>query len=198
MSRMKRFTFNLAEVTKRFKYANKDAFKRVYQNLMLEYGTRLHCNRFPIGNCIGYAIVDLTKEIGFQVVEHQSATRIDMKIEGFGKFSIKYSSGGNNIKLHNSNNQSNTDISMRNTLLVTPTTWWFLQPLEIENMGISLNDYLKNTGDGLELKSSILTALKKTHYPFMFDFDIRIDKSKCKNKEISRIIYDSIKQSKNT
>lgn len=191
--------FNLAEVTKRFKYANKDEFKRVYQNLMLEFGTRLHCNRFPIGNCIGYAIIDLTKKIGFQVVEHQSAKRIDdMKIEGFGKFSIKYSSGGNNIKLYNSNNQSNTDISMRNTLLVTPTTWWFLRPQEIEHIGISLNDYLRNTGDGLELKSSILTTLKKKQYPFMFDFDIRVDKSTCKNKEISRIIYDSIKQTKNT
>ena len=193
---MNKLTFSLAEVMKRLEYANKGEFKGIYQHMMLEYGTGLHCNRFPIGNCIEYAIIDLTKEIGFPVIGLQDAKRIDMEIEGFGKFSIKYSSGGN-IKLHNSNNQQNKDVSMCDTLLVTPTTWWFLRPLEIETIGISLNEYLKNTGDGLELKSSILTVLKKKNYPFVFDFDMRVDKAACKNKEISRIIYDAMKEAKN-
>jgi hypothetical protein len=78
------------------------------------------------------------------------------------------------------------------TLLVTPTRWWLLLPDEI-NTFVRLADYLKNTGDGLELNKSLLTELKRLHYPYTFDHVIETDKKTCKHQEINRIIYDVIK-----
>jgi hypothetical protein len=185
-------TLSLTEFMTKLKNQDKTAYKQMMQHLMSEYGSSLHCNRFAIGNCNEYAIGDLIVATGLGANVLQNAKRVDIDIDRFGKFSIKYSSGGN-VKLHNSNNQSNTDVSMCDTLLVTPTTWWFLRPTEIEALGITLKDYLHNTGDGLELKSSILTALKAKNYPHVFAFDISVKKTECKNKEINRIIYDHIK-----
>jgi len=185
-------TLALSDFMNRLKSQDKTDYRNMMQYLMSEYGSSLHCNRFAIGNCNEYAIADLVTATGLQVKVLQNAKRVDIEISGFGKFSIKYSSGGN-IKLHNSNNQSNSDVSMCDTLLVTPSTWWFLRPSEIEALGISLKDYLHNTGDGLELKSSILTVLKSKKYPYVFAFDISVNKSECKNQEINRIIYDTVK-----
>ena len=176
----------------RLESADKSDYMRLMKYIMTKYGTSLHCNRFAVGNCNEYAIADLIEDLGYSVVRHQNAKRIDIEIPEFCKFSIKYS-GGQNIKLHNSNNQANKDMSMCDTLLVTPKSWWFLRPSEIEALMIPLKEYLKNTVDGLELKSSILTQLKAKKYPYMFDFDISVDKAKCENMEINRIIYDVLK-----
>jgi hypothetical protein len=173
-------------------HQNKDEFKKIMKFLLEEYGTALHCNRFAIGNCHEYAISDLIRATHLETEVLQNAKRIDIHIKSFRKFSIKYSSGGN-IKLHNSNNIVNVDISMADTLLVTPTRWWFLEKGEIEKTGIILSNYLKNTGDGLELMSSIFKELKAKEYPFTFEFDIGADKKACKNKEINQIIYDFAK-----
>ena len=174
------------------KTQDKTEFKKLMKFLLEEYGTALHCNRFAIGNCHEYAISDLIRETSLETEVLQNAKRIDINIKGFRKFSIKYSSGGN-VKLHNSNNSINTDVSMVDTLLVTPTRWWFLTQPEIEKLDIILKDYLKNTGDGLELTSGIFTILKTKGYPYMFDFDIGADKTCCKHAEINRIIYDAVK-----
>lgn len=186
-------TTKIDEFWNKMKDINKDEYKKIMEYLFEEYGTKLYCNRFGIGNCHEYAICDLISKLGLKSTVHQNATRIDICVEDIDKFSIKYSSGGN-IKLHNSNNCSNTDLSMVNTLLVTPTMWWFLIPTEIEKLGIVLNAYIKNTGDGLELMKSLLTILKDKEYKYMFEYSININKKNCKNKEINRIIYDSIKE----
>jgi hypothetical protein len=60
--------------------------------------------------------------------------------------------------------------------------------------GVDVKPYLKNTGDGLSLKVSILTALKHAKYPHHFLYDISVDKKKCKHQETSRVFYEAIKQ----
>jgi len=174
------------------KAADKTKYSTLMKHLMLEYGTALHCNRFAIGNCNEYAIADLVRSTGLEVTEMQDASRVDQEVKGLGKYSIKYSGSGD-IKLHNSNNISNTDMSMHNTLLVTPDEWWYLTPDDMAAVGINYKDYLKNTGDGLALKRTILSALKAVKYLHFFAFDIIVDKKQCKNKETSKVFYDAIK-----
>ena len=174
------------------KGADKTKYKTIMNHLMTEFGTALHCNRFAIGNSNEYAIADLVSSTGLKVTEMQNATRVDQSVEGLGEYSIKYSSSGD-IKLHNSNNTANTDMSMHDTLLVTPDEWWFLRPSEMSAVGVDFKLYLKNTGDGLTLSRSILTKLKQASYTNFFTFDTKIDKKSCKNKETSRIFYDAIK-----
>jgi hypothetical protein len=182
-----------AEFMRLLKDADKSAYIRLMQHLMLEYGTGLYCNRFAIGNCNEYAIGDLVRTTGLKVTEMQNAARVDQSVEGLGKYSIKYSSGGD-IKLHNSNNSSNRDMGIHDVLLVTPKEWWFLRESEMAAHGVDIKAYLKNTGDGLSLKESVLTALKRAKYPHHFLYDISVDKTKCKHQETSRVFYEAIKQ----
>jgi len=175
----------------KLKAADKTLYVKLMRHLFTEYGTGLHCNRFPIGNCNEYAIADVVRSTGLQITEMQNAVRIDQSVEGVGRYGIKYSSSGD-IKLHNSNNVSNTDMTMHDTLLVTPTEWWYLRESEMRAVNVDVKPYLKNTGDGLSLNRSILTALRTSHYPHFFPFDISIDKKVCKNKEIARVLYDAI------
>jgi hypothetical protein len=171
---------------------NKDKLKLIVNHLLEEYGTSLHCNRFAFGNCLEYAIRELINDTGLKATNNQNEKRTDIYIERFRNISIKYSSTGA-IKLHNSNNCSNSDMSMVDTILVTPTEWWFLVPEEIEKIGISLSDYLKNTGDGLQLLRKILTTLKKNNYSYRFECVIGADKTNCKHKEIALIVYEIVK-----
>jgi hypothetical protein len=189
--------YNMSSITpgeflETLKNADKTEYLMVMKHIMAEYGTSLHCNRFAIGNSNEYAVADVVRSTGLNVIEMQDASRVDQEVIGLGKYSIKYS-GSNNIKLHNSNNISNTDTTMHNTLLVTPTEWWYLTPEEMTLVGINYKDFLKNTGDGLALKRTILTSLKSKGYKHFFHFDISVDKKKCKNKETSKVFYDSIK-----
>jgi hypothetical protein len=172
--------------------ADKSKYSTLMKHLMAEYGTALHCNRFAIGNCNEYAIADVVRGTGLKVTEMQDATRVDQEVVGLGTYSIKYSGSGD-IKLHNSNNITNTDTTMHNTLLVTPDEWWYLTPEEMALVGVDYKMYLKNTGDGLSLKRTILSALKTSGYKHFFHFDIAVDKKQCKNKETSRVFYDAIK-----
>jgi hypothetical protein len=172
--------------------ADKSKYSTLMKHLMAEYGTALHCNRFAIGNCNEYAIADVVRGTGLIVTEMQDASRVDQEVVGLGKYSIKYSGSGD-IKLHNSNNVTNTDTTMHNTLLVTPDEWWYLTPEEMALVGVDYKTYLKNTGDGLSLKRTILAMLKAKGYKHFFQFDIAVDKKQCKNKETSKVFYDAIK-----
>jgi len=183
---------NSAKFMQILKAADKTNYSTIMRFLMLEFGTALHCNRFAIGNCNEYAIADVVRSTGLEVIEMQDASRVDQEVRGLGKYSIKYSGSGD-IKLHNSNNISNTDMSMHNTLLVTPDEWWYLTPNDMATVGVNYTDYLNNTGDGLALKRSILTALKRSNYLHFFPFDIAVDKKQCKNRETSKVFYDAIK-----
>ena len=176
---------------KRLLEADKSKYLTLMKHLMTEFGTALHCNRFAIGNCNEYAIADVVRGTGLKVTEMQDASRVDQEIVGLGKYSIKYSGSGD-IKLHNSNNMANTDTTMHNTLLVTPDEWWYLTLEEMSLVGVDYKLYLKNTGDGLSLKRTILTALKHKGYKHFFHFDISVDKKQCKNKETSKVFYDAI------
>ena len=181
-----------AEFMRVLKEADKTEYIALMQYLMSEFGTSLYCNRFPIGNCNEYAIADLIRNTSLEVTEMQNAVRVDLSVKGLGTISIKYSSSGA-IKLHNSNNSTNKDTTMHDTLVVDPKEWWFLSKSEMAAFGVDVSKYIKNTGDGLQLSRRILTALKRANYPHRFDFDISVDKSKCKNKECARVFYDAIK-----
>jgi hypothetical protein len=185
-------TITPADFIKILRDADKSKYSTLMKYIFTEFGTSLHCNRFAIGNSNEYAIADLVRTTGLEVVEMQDATRVDQEVKGLGKYSIKYSTSGN-IKLHNSNNSANTDMTMHNTLLVTPDEWWYLSPEEISAVGVNIRDYLKNTGDGLELLRGILSTLKKSGYKHYFAFDMKVDKNACKHRETSRVFYDAIK-----
>jgi hypothetical protein len=182
---------SIADFMTHVREADKSAYRDIMRYLMTEFGTSLPCNRFSVGNCNEYAIADVIRTTPMKVTEKQNATRIDMGVTGFCDFSIKYSSGASAI-LHNSQG-SNVDTTMHNTLLVTPKEWWFLSPLEIAKYDVTLSTYIDNRGDSLTLKLSILTALRKANYPHHFDFDISVNKTDCKHKEIARIIYEHAK-----
>jgi hypothetical protein len=182
---------SIAQFWDRIKNTDKTNYKRIIQHLMSEYGTALHCNRFPVGNCNEYAIADVIRQTHMTVIEMQDAKRDDMEVKEFGRFSIKFTTASS-VKLHNSLGE-NKDVKMHNTLLVTPTEWWFLAPAEIAAVGVTLSDYLKNTTDGLELKMSLLTALKAKQYPYFFKVDLQINKAACKHKELARVAYDAVK-----
>lgn len=175
----------------RLKTADKTFYQKLMRHLFLEYGTTLHCNRFPIGNCNEYAIADVVRKTGLTVEEHSNAKRIDLDVKEFRPFSIKYTSGGDAI-LHNSQRKTNTDLTMHDTLIVTPSQWWFLAPSVIKEYNIDLTKYIKNNGDSLVLKLSVLKDLQKMKYPYFFEFDISIDKKQCKHKEISRVLYEKL------
>jgi hypothetical protein len=183
---------SVSQLTEKLKNQDKTEYKKLMLHILEDYGCALHCNRFAIGNCHEYAIEDLVRATGLTVQNLQDAVRVDLNIKEFGRISIKYSSTGD-IKLHNSNNVANKDMSMVDTLLVTPTDWWILTTPEMMKVGVDVKEYLKNSGDGLQLKRTILTALAKNKYPHRFAHSIEIDKKKCKNKETSRVFYDYIK-----
>lgn len=183
---------SVSQLTEKLKNQDKTEYKKLMLHILEDYGCALHCNRFAIGNCHEYAIEDIVRATGLTVQNLQDAVRVDLNIKEFGRISIKYSSTGD-IKLHNSNNVANKDMSMVDTLLVTPTDWWILTTAEMAKVGLDVKEYLKNSGDGLQLKRTILTELTKKKYPHRFAHSIEIDKKKCKNKETSRVFYDFIK-----
>lgn len=157
--------------------------------LLTQYGTREPSNRFNIGNAIEFIISDLITDSDCLVQSFPNAKRIDLCINNDRNISIKYSSVGD-IKLHNSNNQINKDMSMTNTtILVTPNYLYLLTSNALETCGIKIDEFLKDSGDGLLLRRRILKQLKKKGYPYIMKFDTRVDKSMCKNKLTSMVFY---------
>ena len=183
---------SVTDFVTKLKTQDKTDYKRLMIHLLEEYGTSLYCNRFAIGNAHEYAIEDIVRATGLTVENLQNSERVDLNIKEFGRLSIKYSSTGD-IKLHNSNNVANKDMSIVDTLLVTPTHWWILTEAEMLKVGIDVKGYLKNTGDGLQLKRTLLTELFRKNYSHVFAHSIAVDKKKCKHKETSRVFYDAIK-----
>jgi hypothetical protein len=168
------------------------SFKIYIEYLLNEFGTKLPCNRFNIGNCIEYIISDHLKKMGFIITDLSNAKRIDIMINNKLLISIKYSSVGN-ITLHNSNSMINIDTKMHNLLLLTNDFIYLILPDILYKYKININDYLINTGDSLKLKRSILTKLKNNNYPHILCFKLNINKDNCKNRECSKLFYKMVK-----
>lgn len=182
----------IQQFVKRLETVDKSLYKRHMQFFMNEFGTSLPCNRFAQGNLNEDLIAkDVISQCGLEYEVLTNEKRVDLSVKDFGKFSVKYSSSGA-IKLHNSNGVTNKDMAMANTLLVTPTEWWYLDTEEIEKNGTDLKVYLKNSGDGLTLQRSILGELKKKEYPHWFLYDLEIKRTECKNRKIGDIVYEYI------
>jgi len=166
--------------------------KTMYTNkikyLLLEFGTKEYCNRFDVGNCIEYIMGDLLNDAGIGSVRHlPNAKRVDVEFNN-RKISIKYSSVGN-ITLHNSNSSINKDMKMSDTLLLTPDKLYFITVESLEKHGIDVRPFLDNTGESLKLHRRLLNLLRGREYKYMMNFNIRVDKSMCKNRLCSEVFY---------
>lgn len=166
-------------------------FKEVVEYILNEFGTSLPCNRFDVGNSIEFCITNLIKNTGLNVQELPNAKRFDLSIEGYKHLSIKYSSCGD-ITLHNSNNCINKDLEMRDTILLTPNRLYLITMSELEKQGLNVNNYIKNNGDSLKLKRSLLRVLETVQYPYMHDISINHDKSTCKNRLCSKLFFEQV------
>ena len=155
------------------------------------YGTSKPCKRFDVGNTIELIIINMIRNFGFYVDELPNARRIDLRINNNYDLSIKYSSSGN-IKLHNSNNCVNKDNKLTDLILITGSKLYLITKEQLLNYKINITKYLINTGDGLQMKRSVLTELKKKKYEFIKDFYLNIDKSKCLNKSCYKTFYNGL------
>jgi hypothetical protein len=158
--------------------------------LLLEFGTKELCNRFDVGNVIEFIIAELINSTGYNVEELPNAKRIDLCINGNYNLSIKYSSVGD-ITLHNSNRCINKDLHLTDLLLLTTSQLYLITNKELQKNNIDVNQYIKNTGDGLKLQRKILKVLENKKYPFIIEFNITIDKKVCKNRLCSKVFYNS-------
>lgn len=172
---------------------HQEYFEDLIKYIRNEFGTSLHCNRFDVGNCFEYTLTECIQKCGFNVNEYPNAKRIDIVINDKIPISIKYSSSSD-IKLHNSNNCINTDMKMNDTILITPNKIYLLTEENINNIGLNLSDYLKNTGDGLCLKRSILKKLANKNFKYEININIEVNKSQCKNRLCSKVVYEKIKE----
>jgi hypothetical protein len=162
--------------------------KKMIEHLLSEFGTSQPCNRFDVGNTIEFILNDHIEDSGFKVNELPNAKRFDVDVKNYKKLSIKYSSGGE-ITLHNSNSCVNTDLEMKDTILLTPERLYLITNEELLKHKIDIKEYLKNAGDSLKLKRSILKTLKIKNYPYIYDINIAHDKQACKHRLCSKLFY---------
>ena len=171
---------------------NKTVFddkKKKIEYLLNEFGTKQPCNRFDVGNCIEFIIAEIIQESGLIIEELPNAKRVDINIKFYGELSIKYSSTGD-ITLHNSNSSINTDEHMTDLILLTTQNIYLITNKELDNYQINIKDYLKNKGDSLKLKRTILNQLKVKNYPYIMSFKLNMDKTLCKNRLTSKLFYE--------
>ena len=162
--------------------------KKQIELLLHKYGTREPCNRFDVGNSIEFMIGDYIESCGLQVKELPNAIRFDLHILNYKKLSVKYSSIGD-ITLHNSNSCINTDLEMKDTILLTPDKLYLLTNQELTKNNINIADYTQNKGDSLKLKRKLLKELNKINYPYIYNINIQHDKSTCLNLLCGKVFY---------
>jgi len=162
-----------------------DRCKYVLRN----YGTSLPSNRFTVGNLLEFIFSDyFIKKMGIKVEKLPNAKRIDLRLNNKFGLSIKYSKSGP-IKLHNSNNCVNKDMHMTNLILLTPKNLWLITNENLPTFGIDVKQYLKNNGDSLVLKRSLLTELGKINFKYKMDINLECT---CKNISISETFYRQV------
>ena len=167
--------------------------KEQVEYLLQEFGTTLPCNRFDVGNTIEFILNDLIEDTGFDIIEMPNSKRFDVNVKNYMKISIKYSSSGY-ITLHNSHGVINKDEQMQNTLLLTPEKMYLLKVDALERYGVYICEFLKNTGDGLKLKRSILSKINSSMYPYVYNMNLSIDKDNCKHRLSSKVFYKEFKK----
>lgn len=181
---------NTATFTSLLRTSNKRLYQLRMKCMMDEFGTFNACNRFDVGNVHERFVADVIETLGHSVSVHSHAKRIDIIVDEALEYSIKYSSTGD-IKLHNSLG-TNKDMRMKPTILVTMDEWWVLDELEMQKVDVDVTNYLVSKGDGLALKRSILTALRKAGYPHIIDVDLQIDRKSCLHRSCSDLLYEYI------
>jgi len=169
---------------------NKKAAESQIKYLLSQYGTRLPCNRFDVGNAIEFILKDLLHE--FNVCSTPNEKRTDLSFDQYKKLSVKYSSTGN-ITMHNSNSCENKDCKFTDLLLLTPTDLYLITAQSLTDYNININDYLVNKKDSLKLQRSLLKQLNLKQYTFKIPFDIQVDKKKCLNKNCAETFYTQFK-----
>lgn len=165
--------------------------------ILNEFGSSEPCNRFDVGNAFEFIMADFLKLCNFKINELPNAKRVDICINNCYKLSIKYSGSGD-IKLHNSNNSANKDMSMNDTLLITPSKLYLLSKKNIEEKKLKLKDYLQDRGDGLSLKRSLLKDLENKNFKYSIDINLKVDKKNCKNRLCSKLFYEFVKNEYNS
>lgn len=186
---------SIEQFWKAIQVGSKDRWKQVNEFMLHQFGTALSCNRFAVGEVIEDATNDFLKVCGIDALCVPSAKRIDIVIKNVKELeglSSKYVSTGNHVILHNSQRKTNTDLEMSPTLLFLPTEWWFLHPKTITELGLNVADYMKNTGDSLQLSFKLLEALRLKEYPYTLKCELQYDKSKCLKKATSDLTYQII------
>jgi hypothetical protein len=144
-----------------------------------------------VGNCIEFFLINSMEKSGFEITEMSNAKRYDVSISKYNKLSIKYSSSGD-ITLHNSNSCINRDEEMKDTLLLTTNNLYLITNDELKKNNIDITEYLKNAGDSLKLKRSILKKLEKQKYPYIYN--INLDKKNCKNRSCNKLFFVQLLQ----
>lgn len=182
----------LAEFWERIATGSKTYWTRQVEFVLNTYGTALACNRFAVGEVIEKCTATYLNSVGIQAVDVPSAKRYDTRIEnveGLDALSLKFVSTDTKVTLHNSQRKTNTDMTMIPTLLFRLKDWWFLHPPTIAALGVNVCDYMKNTGDSLELNFKLLQILADKGYPYHLDHATRYDKDACSKKATSDLLY---------
>jgi len=172
----------------KIKEGNLDNLQNRIKYILKTYGTKMPCNRFDVGNSIEFLLIDFISKLGFSVDELPNAKRVDLCINEQHKLSIKYSSIGD-ITLHNSNSCINKDNRLTDLILLTPVKLYLITNKNLQEYGIIIGDYLKNTGDSLKLQRKILTKLNKLNFRYCRNIDIYVDKKICENKLCAKVFY---------
>lgn len=174
----------------KFSDSNLNNLERHISYVLKKYGTSLRCNRFVVGNVIEKLIINEIKKVldKNNIIPLPNENRFDVDIEGYKKFSIKYSRIGN-ITLHNSNSIINRDVNFRDSIIITPKKIYFITTEILEKTRLNIDDYLINKGDSLKLKRTFLTHLDKNGYPYVRNIQITHDKNTCEHKSASDIVY---------
>jgi hypothetical protein len=169
--------------------ANFSEFEKRTKFILSEWGTGVRCNRFDVGNSIEFLFADFLRMYipGGLIEETPNERRIDLIVYNLG-ISIKYSKS-NNIKVHNSLGK-NKDLDMVTTILITPLKIYLISDNILDEYNINIKDYLVDTGDGLELKRSLLTRLNKIKN-FEYSTPINIVTTECKNMLTARLFYEA-------
>jgi hypothetical protein len=86
----------------------------------------------------------------------------------------------------------NKRMDIQECIIIRPDFVYLLSESLLTQSGIDVHRYLKNTTDGLSLKSSLLTVLKCRHYRYMFPISINMFREECENRRCADMVYEHV------